>query len=414
VNTAVSNQKRYFPRILEQRLRSLWKHFPTVAVLGARQVGKSTLVGHLFDDMRTFVFDPVQDVGNARADPDMFLQNNPPPLFLDEVQYAPGLLAAIKRRVDRSGAAGQYMLSGSQNLMVLRSVSESLAGRVAILDLAPMSYAEQQERTHEGDSLHQWLHEGSLPTLGGSAPPWWTAIWRGGYPGLIGLPDELVQPYFESYVRTYIERDIRTVAAVHDLQLFSRFFGLLAGHTSCEVNASELGRALGIDRKTAGNWLSVAEATYQWIEIPAFGRNPAKRVTGKQKGYATDTGLVCYHQRIPESDFIPSHPLHGRLVETWVVNEIMKRTRTWSTCPSFWHYRAHTGAEVDLILDWGGRLFPIEIKVKSHPARSDARGMAAFRKAHPRLDIAPGLLVCAIETPAKLADDLFALPWWML
>lgn len=409
------NQRPYHPRLIEDRLAELWSHFPVVAVLGARQVGKSTLVRHVLSPaVKTVVFDPVQDVGGARQDPDLFLQNHPPPLFLDEIQYAPELIAAIKRRVDAHPGAGQYAISGSQNLMVLRGVAESLAGRVAILHLPPMAYAELTERTGS-DLLGRWVR-GKEPT--GSPisppPPWSRSMWRGGYPGLIGLPEHIVQTALESYVRTYIERDIRTVAAVGDLQLFGRFFGLLAAHTSCEVNPAQLGRELGIDRKTAQKWLSIAKAMYQWYEVPAFTRNPVKSVSGKNKGYMTDTGLVCYHQRIPDPDLIPNHPLYGRIVETWVVMEILKRIQTWATRPGLWHYRAHTGAEVDVLLEWGGRLFPIEIKAKSHPTRSDARGITAFRQSHPGLEVAPGLVICAVTEPQRLAPDLYAVPWWML
>jgi len=410
-----TNPRVYHPRLMEGRLAELWSHFPVVAVLGARQVGKSTLVQHaLGANVKTVVFDPAQDVGGARHDPDLFLQNHPPPLFLDEIQYAPELIAAIKRRVDAHPETGQYIISGSQNLMVLRGISESLAGRVAILDLPPMAYAELSRRT-DGDLLECWVREEELAGRMASPPPaWLPRLWRGGYPGLITLPDSLVQTALESYVRTYIERDIRTVAAVGDLQLFGRFFGLLAAHTACEVNPNQLGRELGIDRKTAKHWLSIAEAMYQWHEIPAFTRNPAKSVSGKSKGYMTDTGLVCFHQRIPDPDLIPNHPLYGRIVETWVVTEVLKRVQAWATRPVLWHYRAHSGAEVDLLLEWGGRLFPLEIKAKSHPTRADARGITAFRKSHPNLDIALALIVCAVTEPERLAPDLYAIPWWML
>lgn len=406
----------YRHRLLEERLEAYRAHFPVVAVLGARQVGKSTLVQHVVepDQIKTIVFDPVQDVGGAREDPELFLQNHPPPLFLDELQYAPELTAALKRRVDAHPGAGQYIVSGSQNLMVLRGLAESLAGRVGILQLSPLSYAELSERI-ERDPLRDWLRDQQVPTADlRPPPPWLPAIWRGGYPGLLTLPDDLVQASLGSYVQTYIERDIRAVANVGDLQLFSRFFGLLAAHTACEINHSELGRELGVDRKTVKHWLSIAESTYQWLEVPAFTRNPVKRVVGKNKGYMTDTGLICLHQRIPEADMLPRHPLYGQLVETWVVMDIVKRIQAWPTRPGLWHFRTYGGAEVDLILEYAGRFYPIEIKAKSQPTRADGRGITAFRDTFPKLDIAPGLIICAVAEPRQLAEDLFALPWWLL
>jgi len=408
----------YHARLLEKVVLDAFDHFPIVVLLGARQVGKSTLVGHLFgNQLKTLVFDPVQDIGQARSDPDLFLKNNPAPLFLDEVQYAPELLSAIKRAVDLDGTVGRFVLSGSQNLALVKGVAESLAGRAAIIRLPPMSRAELA-RNIEDDFLGDWVRgkipaverNGNLKTI----PAWYPAIWRGGYPKLITLPDRLVGTFFESYVTTVVERDIRTVAGVGDLQLFGRFFGLLGGLSGCEINAAQLGRDLGLDRKTALQWLSIAEATYQWLEIPAFTRNAIKRVSGRHKGYLTDSGLACWHQRIPTPDAIAGHPLQGSLIETWVVNEIIKRSRAWPVSPNFYHYRSHGGAEVDLILEWSGTLYPIEIKAKSHPRAEDGRGIEAFRNSFPHENIAPGLVVSAVDAPAWLTKTLYAVPWWRI
>ncbi len=407
--------KDYLNRLIEDRLRELFDYFPVVSLLGARQVGKSTLVRNVFGDrLKTIVFDPVKDVGQARSDPDLFLDNNPPPLFLDEVQYAPELLAALKRRVDLCGTAGQYVLSGSQNLSVVKNISESLAGRVGILQLGPMAFSELTSQVDLPGFLEGWLAGDVQSVVRPDQLTWYETIWKGGYPGLLKLPKHLYATFFNSYVQTYIERDIRTVAAVGDLQLFGRFFALLAAMSSCEMNPTQIGRELGIDRKTASHWTAIAEATYQWIEIPPFSRNSIKRASGKYKGYMTDTGLLCYHQRIPEADLIPNHPLQGRLVETWVVMEIVKRIRSWNAQPGVYHYRSHQGAEVDLILEWGGRLFPIEIKCTSTPTRRSGSGMNAFRKTFDGESIAPGMIICAVEEPVWLADNLIAIPWWCL
>ena len=172
----------YRARYIESRLREFWKHFPIVAVLGARQVGKSRLVQEVLGKrVKTIVFDPVQDVGGARQDPDLFLQNHPAPLFLDEVQYAPELLPALKRRVDERPGAGRYILSGSQNLMVLRSIAESLAGRVAILNLPPMGYAELRGQAASAtDNLARWVRGKGFADTTEPPPAWSPALWRGG------------------------------------------------------------------------------------------------------------------------------------------------------------------------------------------------------------------------------------------
>ena len=409
----------YYQRLHHDRLIRLFKHFPIVAVLGARQVGKSTLVGEAFANrLKTVVFDPVEDVGQARQDPDFFLQNNPPPLFLDEVQYAPELLAALKRKVDRSPGNGQYILSSSQNLSVLKSISESLAGRVAILELLPMSFREWHRETQRPSFLEEWIASpGKTPAFEkyeAVVPPWFQTIWRGGYPGLLELPEDLIPTYRQSYLQTYIERDVRTAAGIGDLQQFGRFFSLLSAHSGQEINTAQLGRDLNIDRKTALAWKSIAMATYQWFEIPAFTRNAIKRVSGKHKGYLSDTGFICHQQRISSAEAIAGHPLQGALVESWTVMEILKTLRTWDVQPSTYHYRSHGGAEVDLLLELNGRLFPIEIKSKSHPNRWDSKGIRSLRQSFPQENIATGLIVSAVEEPQWITEECLAIPWWLL
>jgi predicted AAA+ superfamily ATPase len=407
---------KYKNRLIEKKLDELFEYYPVVAVLGARQVGKSTLVENLFRDrIRTVVFDPVVDVGNAREDPDFFLQNNIPPVFLDEIQFAPELLASIKRRVDREKKNGQYVISGSQNLAVLKNISESLAGRVAITHLLPMC---RRELTEEATSsfLEKWLlgEQVNLQEVEAREPkPVFSYIWRGGYPKIMELPDHLVSGYWESYLQTYIERDVRTIANIGSLQTFGRFIGLLAAHSSQEINHTQLGRELGIDRKTALAWTEIAQATFQWFTIPAFSRNPVKKIAGKEKGYFSDTGFLCYLQRISSPEAIGSHPLKGSLFETYIAMEILKVFHSWPLKPNLYHFRSYSGAEVDLVVELNGRLFPIEIKAKSNPTRKDSRGVASFRACFPHERIQQGLVICSTEKPQQLSEDAVAIPWWI-
>lgn len=421
----------YRKRAVESSLRELCDHFPVVAVLGARQVGKSTLVKHLFgDEYRAVVFDPVQDVGQARAEPDLFLDNHPGKLFLDEVQYAPELLAAIKRKVDRFREPGQFILSGSQNLSVIKNISESLAGRVAIVELYGLSWQERSaaapgflldwvaagirdQRSEDGDQRAAGIRD-QREDEPGASPPWYATIFRGGMPGTLDLPETLLPRFFSSYLQTYVERDIRTVADIGNLQLFSRFFRLLSALSATEMNASQVGRDLDIDRRTALAWKNVLEATYQWTEIPAFSRNPLKRISGKSKGVFSDTGMLCHLQRITSPNMIAGHPLQGRIIETWVITEIFKICSAWNTMPGFYHYRSAGGAEVDVILELNGCLFPIEVKSKGHPSKKDAGGIKSFREAFPNEAVGDGLLICAAPQPYRISKDVLALPWHQL
>lgn len=409
--------KKYKQRIIQGKISELFSHYPVVAVLGARQVGKSTLVENLFqNDMASVVFDPVVDIENARRDPGFFLQNHPPPVFLDEIQYAPELLGPIKRQIDRSKKNSQYILSGSQNLSVLRNITESLAGRVAIVTLLPMTRQEMSEELRPS-FLENWLSDSKLEISGFvhlRAPLLYPSLWQGGYPKIMELPEHLISNYWESYLQTYIERDVRTVANIGSLQSFGQFISLLAAMSSQEINHSHLGRELGLDRKTALAWTQIAEATFLWHTIPPFSRNAVKKIAGRAKGYFSDTGFLCYLQKISSAKAIGGHPLMGSLFETYVVMEIMKTMQAWPIRPNLYHFRSYGGAEVDLILEMDGILYPIEIKAKSNPTRNDGRGIGAFRTCFPTERIGPGLLLCSIEKPLPLDENLLAIPWWYI
>lgn len=413
---------KYKKRYLEKKTIEAFKYYPVVAVLGARQTGKSTLIKNLFGSkIKTITFDPVQDIGNARKDPDFFLQNNPSPLFLDEIQYAPELLSAIKRKVDETGAKGQYIISGSQNLSVLKSISESLAGRVSIQNLLPLGKIEIDESSVKDSFITKWINESEDEAIRYSQAKQINEnktlierILRGGYPGTLDFPDHMLSGYWESYLHTYIERDIRTVANIGSLQTFSSFFGILAGHTAQEINPAEIGRELGIDRKTAIQWQEIAQSTYQWINIPAFSRNHIKKLVSRSKGYFTDTSFACYMQRIHSTDALMNHPMLGRLIETYAVLEIVKLFQNWVIKPNLYHYRVHSGAEVDLVLDINGILYPIEIKATTNPSANDCKGFKSFRENFRSEKIAKNLMICSIPKAAPITEETFAIPWGII
>jgi hypothetical protein len=406
----------YKQRLLEEKIIELFRYYPALAVLGARQVGKSTLVENLFGNkVESIVFDPVVDVENARKDPEFFLQNHPPPVFLDEIQYAPELLGPIKRRVDRSKQKGLYILSGSQHLAVMRDIAESMAGRVAVVHLYPMTRREMAG-LESSTFLKKWVHgEMALDSVSASSTELlFPRIWRGGYPGIMDLPAHLISGYWQSYLQTYIERDVRTIANIGSLQTFGQFIRLLAALSAQEINHAHIGRELGVDRKTAQTWLETVQSTFLWFSLPAFSRNPVKRIAGRAKGYFADTGFICQLQKIGTPEAIGGHPLQGALFETWVVMEVIKTLQAWPMPPNMYHFRSYGGAEVDLLLEMDGILYPIEIKAKSNPTRNDGRGIAAFRECFPKEKIGQGLIICAVERPIRLAEQLVAVPWWVL
>lgn len=409
---------RYLRRVLENRVLESLQYFPVVVVQGARQAGKSTMVENLgINDLTTVVFDPVQDIGGAREDPDFFLQNTRLPVFLDEIQLAPELVGSIKRLVDTRRENGLFILSGSQNLAVLRSVSESMAGRAAVLDLLPLCVAELEERDSATGILSRFIRDQDwTPESHQAEPPrpLFERLWRGGMPGLLELPDNVATTYFGSYRRTYVERDVRTASEVSSLQLFGRFLGLLGALTGQEINHSQLGRELGIDRKTAVRWTEVATATFQWHQVPPFSANAIKRIAGKPKGYFADTGFVCALQRITSPEVLDRHPLAGALFETHVFLEIMKLTAGWPVRPAIHHYRAHSGGEVDLLLELDGVIHPVESKMTTQPSRAHCSGIDSLCRTFPKAEIGTALIVCAVEQPRRIRQDVIAIPWWEL
>lgn len=407
---------RYRPRHAEARLRQLAAHFKAVLVVGARQVGKSTLLRHTFPDLPAVVFDPVQDLYGARRDPDLFLDTFRPPLVLDEVQFAPELLPALKRRLDREEQPGRYLLTGSQNLAVLRGVAESMAGRVAVLPLEGLTLLEQAGRGAETGWLPRYLADpegfvAAPPGERGDPPPLATILWRGGLPGLLDLPDDLVPDYLRSYVQTYVERDVRTMGDIRDLAAFGRFLALQAALTAQELNDSQAGREVGVAPATARAWRDLLAHTYQWREVFPYSGNAVKRVSGRRKGYLGDVGLAAQLQRLSSPAALAVSPLLGALFETWVANEVQRHASLLAVPPLVWHWRTKGGAEVDLVLERDGRLFPVEVKAKTNPDGHDARGLRAFRDTYGPERVAPALLVHAGRQTFRLDERTLALSW---
>lgn len=405
----------YQPRFAQEKLRDYAKWFRSVLILGARQVGKTTLLRQVFPSLPMVTFDPVQDIHGARRDPDLFLDSFPAPMLLDEIQYAPELFAALKRRLDRSDKPGQYILTGSQNPAMLRQVAESMTGRVGILELDHFGIEELAGVGEHAPWLKVWLASCGeatperyhcLPESSGRLLP---ALWRGGMPGLIGQPDAMVQPFLNSYLHTYVERDVRVLGDIRDTEHFGMFVALCAALTAQEVNKAHFGRELGIVPATAQKWFGTLKATYQWHEVPAYSGNAVKRLAGKSKGYLADTGLACLLQRLSSVDALSASPLRGALFETWVANGIRKQFVTLPSSPGMYHWRTAGGAEVDVVLDWNGVRYPIEIKCQTQLSGHDLRGIRAFRETYGTQ--VPGVIVYAGDQCRKLDALTLAMPW---
>ena len=408
----------YKKRLLTSRLHKLSEAFPVVVIGGARQVGKSTLINHAFPPgTDCVVFDPAIDVENARHDPDLFLNNHPgKPLLLDEIQYAPELVAAIKRRVDQSRVPGQFVLTGSQQWEVMKSLAESLAGRAVFIDLEGFCLTEMTGQGESTGWLASWIEnpEGFVRSnhhVTSLQHTLYETLWRGFLPDATTLPLDTVADFHEAYFRTYIERDVRLLSDVSEWQMFGRFVRFAAALTAQEINYSQLGREIGISPQTARRWLDMLKATFQWFDVPAFSGNNIKRVSNKPKGFIADTGFACAAQLISSPRALGGHPMLGALFETAVAAEIRKQCALLSPKPQIYHWRSAGGAEVDLLLERDGKFFPMEVKVKSQPTKRDARGMKALRDSYPKLDIQAGLVIAPTDKFLKISEEDFAMPW---
>ncbi len=236
-------------------------------------------------------------------------------------------------------------------------------------------------------------------------------LWRGFLPQADSLDQNSIPEFYRSYLRTYIERDVRLIADVADWQEFGRFVQLTAALTAQEINHSQLGRELGVTPQTAQRWLATLRATFQWFETPAYHGNTIKRLSGKPKGYLADTGLACNLQMISSPATLSGHPLTGALFETAVAAEIRKLASTLTTPPNMYHWRSHSGAEVDILLERDGVFYPLEVKMTSRTTRQDTRGISAFRAVYGHLKIAPGLVIAPVECLEQISEMDYCLPW---
>ena len=403
----------YQIRKAEKLVKEYASFYKVIAVLGARQVGKSSMLANMYPDYKYFTFDPVQDLYGARSDPDLFLKNFPPPLILDEIQYVPELIPAIKRFADKLDNKGQYFITGSQNLPVLKNISESLAGRVGIIRLHPMTGDELNNIQSDKSWLSELLNNGKIPgsiNRFSKTDTLSSFLWRGTMPGLIDAPDSLVSSYFDSYVQTYIERDIRIIEDVKNLSDFGRFIRLCSSLTAQEINSSQIGREIGVTPQTARRWLDLLIHSFQWIELDPYSGSTIKRISGKKKGYLSDTGLAAYLQRISSPDALMGTRLFGALFETYVVTSIIKNASLMSTKPGMYHWRTSAGAEADVVLEYNGKLFPIEIKAKTNLNKHDASGITAFFETYPS-NTEIGIIIYAGSELYRIKENIWAMPW---
>jgi len=387
-------------RHLEAALRQSAAKYPVVTLTGPRQSGKTTLVRSLFKDHEYVSLETPDDREFAVADPRGFLNQFDGGVVLDEVQRVPDLLSYIQGIVDAREVAGQFVLTGSQNLLLLEQVSQSLSGRTSVFHLLPFSRAELQKR---GPVSVEDIGR-KLPKRRSGGESLFDVLFMGAYPR---IHDKHLDPqdWLRNYYQTYIERDVRTILNVGDVETFGRFVRLCAGRSGQLLNLSSLGADCGISHATARRWLSVLEASFIVYLLRPHHRNFSKRLVKSPKLYFLDTGLLCYLLRIRFADELRTHSSRGALFETYVLTELLKAQLNRGVEPNAHFWRDSAGHEVDLIIEQGNELVPLEIKSGETIAGDFFRGLEYWRSL-PGQANCPAALVYGGEKSMKRGETM--------
>src|ERR1700730_8062875 len=377
-------------RNVEARLKRSAKTRPVIVLTGARQTGKTSTFRHLFPDYAFVSLDLPTEAEQAEREPARFLQRNPPPVIIDEVQYAPGLFRHLKVSVDANRIRnGQFLLTGSQKFTLMKNVSESLAGRADIVELETLSFAEIRA---------------ALPQTGIE-----TAIVRGGFPELYANPDIDSVAFYNSYLSTYLERDVRSLTNVGSLRDFERFLRACALRSANLLNKADLARDVGISPSTANHWLSMLEASGQVVLLEPWFSNRTKSIVKSPKLYLADTGLLCALLNIRSEAALSQTPALGAVWETFVFAQLRDRERRAGRTGSLFFWRDRT-REVDFVVDIGGQLELFEAKWTELPVAGDAVNLEFMRNVVNKSRIAGAAVVCRAKNSFLLPNGVRALP----
>ena len=408
----------WIPRELAEELPRLAASFPVVVLTGPRQVGKTALLERTFPAYRFVPLDAGRNAEAAETRPEEFLDLHPPPAILDEIQYAPGLLRHLKARVDRHRGAGQYLLTGSQTFPLMQSVSESLAGRAAVVPMLGLSAAEWSAvGSPAGRDGSPGVRDGSPGVRDGSpgVRDWMELLWRGSFPAL--WASEEAAPtrdrWYQGYVATYLERDVRNLLHVGRLRDFERFLRACAVRTGQLLNMSELGRDVGVSPTTAREWISVLHTSGQIVLLEPYHRSLGKRLVKSPKLYFADTGLAAYLAGFQSVEALRDSPMIGAFWENHVIAQWV-RYRDWrAPALQLWFWQDRNGREVDLLLETDQRLVPVECKWTERPGPGDTAGIRRLRALYGAA-VTDGYVASTTSEAFEVASGVTAVPGWRL
>ena len=389
---------------------------PIILITGARQTGKTTLC-ELISKRHNFNYVTLADRNEkmmARNDPDMFLKVHPAPLIIDEVQYAKGLFEAIEAVVDKAKFEtghneGMYILTGSQAYKLMEGISQSMAGRVSIIDMSPLSMSEIERREEVPFKVDFEENIKRSASLKMNVNEIFRRIVRGSYPELYQKPDLKTSKFYSDYLDTYLARDVSEIINLKDKEKFLTFMGIVASLTGQELVYETICKAVGISKPTAESWLGILQLGGIVHLLPSYNdRSMIKSVVKRPKLYFWDTGLACYLSKIYDPETLRAGYLGGPMVETYIVNEILKSYSNNTEDAGFYYYRDKNGNEIDLIMVRDGKLTLIECKAGMTYDPTDVK--AFERLSHSNYEVGPSCLICLTEKAYPLKKDVYALP----
>lgn len=407
----------YISRHMESRILELSKSYSAILLTGPRQAGKTTMLRSLAEKEgigRKYVtLDDLTERDMAKNDPALFLQLHTPPILIDEVQYAPELFTYIKIHIDEHHNPGDFWLTGSQIFRLMRGVQESLAGRIALLHMSPLSQREIIGApcipfTTNLDRL--LAQRDQIQPV--STPELFARLWKGSMPGLISreTPDRNI--FYSSYLSTYVERDVRDLSGSIDALKFTRFVTAVAARCSQLLNYNALAEDADIDIQTAKVWVNILETLGIIFLLHPYSNNVLKRTIKTPKVYFYDTGLVCYLTRWSSPEVAESGAMNGALLENFTVSEIMKSYQNAGLEPYLYFYRDRDAKEIDVVLEGDGKLCPLEIKKTATPDKRLTRVFKVIDKSP--LQLGTGAILCMADHFTAFDRDNVIVPIWMI
>lgn len=407
----------YIARHMEQKILDLSKSFSALLITGPRQAGKTTMLKELAARERigrNYVsLDDLNTRDMAKNDPKLFLQLHKPPIIIDEVQYAPELFTYIKIHVDEHHIPGAFWLTGSQIYRLMHGVQESLAGRVALLHLSPLSQREITGTPAKPFNVDfNTLLAESKTISPVSVSEMYERIWKGCMPGLLSGQQSERDIFYSSYISSYIERDVRELSGTIDALKFNRFVTAAAARCSQLVNYTALAEDADIDIQTAKSWLNILETLGIVFLLHPYSNNVLKRTIRTPKLYFYDTGLVCYLTRWSSAEVAESGAMSGALLENFTVSELMKSYQNVGLVPYLYFYRDRDAKEIDVILEGNGKLFPLEIKKTAMPDKRIVRTFDIIEKSP--LERGTGAVLCMAQEFSAFDSENLIVPVWMI